>query len=117
MNDAVDLSDLAIRVLNTLRGQRGRYTWRHAWSRSARVEQMGASDVMVRRSIRELRNAGYPICVGDGGGYYYATERGDVQALRADLMSRVRAMLDTVKVLDEHIDRHYQQELDLGGDD
>lgn len=45
-----------------------------------------------RKSIENLRKAGYPICIGSQGGYFYSEENEDVRRTICDLESRIYEM-------------------------
>ncbi|NLL91662.1 MAG: HTH domain-containing protein [Ruminococcaceae bacterium] len=66
----------------------------NAIPRSELAKMAGVSDRMMRQSIEDLRNAGYPICnLQDGKGYFLADDPQDLKAQMAINKSRAMSIL------------------------
>jgi hypothetical protein len=72
---------------------------------SKRIQrQFNINDVEVRQTIRQLRLDCHPIGSGSKG-FYYATKASELNASVADLKSRVAAIVDVIKKLEDAQER------------
>lgn len=70
------------------------------------AEYFGYKDTRtVRNAIQQLRTKGYPICIGQGGGYFFSTNEYEVLCTMGELLSRAEELKIVAKGMSRGIVR------------